>query len=170
MDTSSVDYSLIPSVRPPASPSELTVIHDSLFDTLSSSAESTNVSKVISARADQHVKLDFRKFLETFNECWNFVVRCEIICRRMIVGLRGAVVSQVQVEARTWKCIGLTYSDRPSRFSRHFTRLESASLPSLSRMNSGHRPTFQPHYSMLSTLSWMPPSTIHGSLSLKSIP
>ena len=97
--SSTADYSLIHCIRPPALPSELTAIHDSLFDTLSSSAESANVltSKVISARADQHVKLDFREFVEMFNECWNFVVRCEVICRRMIVGLRGAVVSQVQV-------------------------------------------------------------------------
>jgi hypothetical protein len=168
--TSPVNYSLIPSIRPPVSSSELTVIYDSLYDTLSSSAESANVliSKVISAQADQHAKLDFRKFLEMFNECWNFVVRCEIICRRMIVGLQGAVVSQVQVEARTWIHVGLTYLDRPSHSSRHFTRLESASLPSSSRTNSGHRPTFQPHYNTLSTLSWMPPSTISTSSSLKS--
>jgi hypothetical protein len=153
------------SFRPPASPSKLTVIHNSLYDALSSSAESANVliSKVISARADQHVKLDFHKFLETFNKCWNFLVRCEIICRRMIVGLRGAVISQVQVEAQTWIRVGLTYLDRPSHFSRHFTRLESASLPSSSRTNSGHRPMFRPHYSMLSTLSWMLLFTIHMS-------
>ncbi|KAI9450725.1 Vps54-like protein-domain-containing protein [Lactarius psammicola] len=89
---------VIESIRPPALPSELTAIHDSLFDTLSSSAEAANVltSKVISARADQHVKLDLREFVETFNECWNFVVRCEVICRRMIVGLRGVVVSQAK--------------------------------------------------------------------------
>jgi hypothetical protein len=45
-----VDYSLIPSVRPPVSPSELTVKHNSLFDTLSSSGESANVltSRVMS--------------------------------------------------------------------------------------------------------------------------
>ena len=170
LGTSPVDYSLIPPVRPPASASELAVIHDSLFDTLSSSAESANVlmSKVISARADQHAKLDFREFLETFNECWNFVVRCEIICRRMIVGLRGAVVSQVQVEARTWKRIGLTYLDRPRHFSRHFTKLESASLPSSLRTSSGHRPMFRPHYNRLSTLSSTLPYTIRVSLSLKS--
>ena len=90
-----------PLNRPPALPSELTAIHDSLFDTLSSAAESANMltSKVISTRAEQHAKLVLREFLETFNECWNFVVRCEIICRRMIVGLRGAVVSQVQDRA-----------------------------------------------------------------------
>ncbi|KAH8984052.1 Vps54-like protein-domain-containing protein [Lactarius akahatsu] len=89
---------VIESIRPPALPSELTAIHDSLFDTLSSSAEAANVltSKVISTRADQHVKLDLREFVETFNECWSFVVRCEVICRRMIVGLRGVVVSQAK--------------------------------------------------------------------------
>ncbi|KAH9066196.1 Vps54-like protein-domain-containing protein [Lactarius vividus] len=89
---------VIESIRPPALPSELTAIHDSLFDTLSSSAEAANVltSKVISTRADQHVRLDLREFVETFNECWSFVVRCEVICRRMIVGLRGVVVSQAK--------------------------------------------------------------------------
>ncbi|KAH9980866.1 Vps54-like protein-domain-containing protein [Lactifluus volemus] len=89
---------VIEGLRPPAVPSELTAIHDSLFDTLSSSAESANIltSRVISTRADQHVKLDLREFVDVFNECWNFVVRCEVICRRMIVGLRGVIVSQAK--------------------------------------------------------------------------
>jgi hypothetical protein len=107
------------------------VIHDSLFDTLSSSAESANVltSKVISTRAGQHVKLDFREFLKTFNECWNFVVRCEIIGRKMVVGLRGTVVSQVWVKAQSWKCVGLTCLNSPSH-SCTKSFLQSASLPS----------------------------------------
>ncbi|KAH8992008.1 hypothetical protein EDB92DRAFT_619350 [Lactarius akahatsu] len=42
-DTRTVDRSLIFCCRPPALPSELTAMHDSLFDTLSSSAEVTNV-------------------------------------------------------------------------------------------------------------------------------
>ncbi|KAH9980859.1 Vps54-like protein-domain-containing protein [Lactifluus volemus] len=89
---------IIEGLRPPAVPSELTAIHDSLFDTLSSSAESANIltSRVISTRADQHVKLDLREFVDVFNECWNFVVRCEVICRRMIVGLRCVIVSQAK--------------------------------------------------------------------------
>jgi len=87
------------SHRPPASPSELTAINDSLFDALFSAAESANVltSKVLSTRAEQHIKLELREFLEVFNECWSFVVRCEVTCKRMIVGLRGVVVSQVGV-------------------------------------------------------------------------
>ncbi|KAI0253534.1 Vps54-like protein-domain-containing protein [Lactifluus subvellereus] len=89
---------IIEGIQQPALPLELTTIHDSLFDTLSSSAESANIltSKVISTRADQHVKLDLREFVEMFNECWSFVVRCEVICRRMIVGLRGVVISQAK--------------------------------------------------------------------------
>lgn len=85
--------------RPLALPSELTAIDDSLFDTLSSTIESANVlmSKVLSTRTEQHAKLDLREFVEVFNECWSFVVHCEVTCKRMIVGLRGVVVSQVRV-------------------------------------------------------------------------
>lgn len=89
---------VIEGIRPPASPSELTAINESLFDALFSAAESANVltSKVLSTRAEQHVKLELREFLEVFNECWSFVVRCEVTCKRMIVGLRGVVVSQAK--------------------------------------------------------------------------
>jgi vacuolar protein sorting-associated protein 54 len=89
------------SYRPSAQPSELTAIHDSLFDTLSSTIESANVlvSKVLSARSEQHAKLDLREFVEMFNECWSFVVRCEVTCKRMIVGLRGVAISQVSLVA-----------------------------------------------------------------------
>ena len=72
-------------------------IQDELADILSSAAElsNTQVAKVISLRADQHATLELADFLVFFNESWGFVVKCEIICRRMIVGLRGVVVSQV---------------------------------------------------------------------------
>lgn len=72
-------------------------IQDELADILSSAAElsNTQVAKVISLRADQHAVLELADFLVFFNESWDFVVKCEIICRRMIVGLRGVVVSQV---------------------------------------------------------------------------
>jgi vacuolar protein sorting-associated protein 54 len=91
-------------IHPPrrllALPSELTAIRDSLFDTLSSTIESANVlmSKVLSTRSEQHAKLELREFVEVFNECWSFVVHCEVTCKRMIVGLRGIVVSQVRVK------------------------------------------------------------------------
>ncbi|KAF8462348.1 hypothetical protein DFH94DRAFT_686902 [Russula ochroleuca] len=90
---------VIEGARPPGLPAELSAIHDSLFDTLFSTAESANVSasKVLSTRVEQHVKLDLREFVEIFNECWSFVVRFEVTCKRMIVGLRGVVVSQIWV-------------------------------------------------------------------------
>lgn len=76
-----------------------TSIQDELADILSSAAElsNTQTAKVISLRADQHATLELADFLVFFNESWGFVVKCEIICRRMIVGLRGVVVSQVCV-------------------------------------------------------------------------
>ena len=83
-------------------------MQDSLFDTLSSTVESANIlmSKVLSTRAEQHAKLDLREFVEVFNECWSFVVRCEVTCKRMIVGLRGVVVSQVCVSPVSKKSAG----------------------------------------------------------------
>ena len=64
---------------------------------LSSMAELANLkaAKVLSARAEQHAALDLASFSALFDESWSFVVKCEVICRRMIVGLRGVVVSQV---------------------------------------------------------------------------
>jgi vacuolar protein sorting-associated protein 54 len=84
----------LPKITPTTTP---TSIQDELADILSSSAElsNTQAAKVISLRADQHATLELADFLVFFNESWGFVVKCEIICRRMIVGLRGVVVSQV---------------------------------------------------------------------------
>lgn len=84
--------------RPSDYPADISVLQDNLFDILSSSAELANIlsSKLLSARAEQHTKLELQEFVELFNESWAFVVRCEVICRRMIVGLRGVVVGQVR--------------------------------------------------------------------------
>jgi len=52
-------------------------------------------SVAISARSEQHTSLSLPDFLDLFNHSWDFVLKCEVICRRMIVGLRGVAVSQV---------------------------------------------------------------------------
>lgn len=72
-------------------------IQDELADILSSAAElsNTQAAGIISARVEEHAALELPEFLTFFNESWSFVVRCEIICRRMIVGLRGVIVGQV---------------------------------------------------------------------------
>lgn len=84
--------------RPSDYPAPISLLQDNLFDILSSAAELANIlsSKLLSARAEQHTKLELQEFVELFNESWAFVVRCEVICRRMIVGLRGVVVGQVR--------------------------------------------------------------------------
>ncbi|KAI0039918.1 Vps54-domain-containing protein [Auriscalpium vulgare] len=95
---------VVEGLRPPSSPADLTAVNDTLFDILASSAELANVltSKVLSARSEQHPKLELGEFVELFNESWSFVVRCEVICRRMIVGLRGVAVSQAKVFLQTF--------------------------------------------------------------------
>ena len=79
---------------------DVTALQEELTDILSSAAELANAraSKVVSVRAEQHTALDLPSFCELFNESWDFVVKSEVICRRMIVGLRGTIVSQVRYE------------------------------------------------------------------------
>ncbi|KAI0064444.1 Vps54-domain-containing protein [Artomyces pyxidatus] len=100
----SVLLEILEGVKPPSSPADLTAIHDTLVDILASSTELANVltSKVFAARAEQHAKLELQEFVELFNESWSFVVRCEVICRHMIVGLRGVVVSQAKTFLQTF--------------------------------------------------------------------
>jgi vacuolar protein sorting-associated protein 54 len=72
-------------------------LREEFGDILSSAVElsHTRAANILSVRVDEHTQLDLPEFLRLFNESWNFVVRCEVICKRMIVGLRGVVVSQV---------------------------------------------------------------------------
>ncbi|GAA5932694.1 Vps54p [Sporobolomyces koalae] len=68
-----------------------------ISDVLSAVTELSNVrfSKVIGVRSEVHAQqLDLSQFLEVFDATWNFVLQCEVIVKRMIVGLRGAMVSQ----------------------------------------------------------------------------
>ena len=68
-----------------------------LQETLSTAAELANscAARVLTVRAEEHAKLELREFYELFNKTWEFVVRSEMLSRRMIVGLRGAIVGQV---------------------------------------------------------------------------
>jgi vacuolar protein sorting-associated protein 54 len=77
--------------------SSIPALQEELSDILSSAAElcNTRAASIISMRSEEHIALEFPEFLEFFNESWSFVVKCEILCRRMIVGLRGVAVGQV---------------------------------------------------------------------------
>lgn len=46
-------------------------------------------------RSDQHASLPLKEFLVVFNEGWSFIIKCEVMARKMIVGLRGVMMSQV---------------------------------------------------------------------------
>ena len=76
---------------------DIPALEEDLEDIVSSCAElaNTQAAKVISFRAEQHAVLELAEFLTFFNDSWSFVIRCETIARRMIVGLRGTVVGQV---------------------------------------------------------------------------
>ncbi|OSD08356.1 Vps54-domain-containing protein [Trametes coccinea BRFM310] len=89
---------VVQSIQSPKAMVDITALQEELSDILSSAAELANAltSKVISVRAEQHTALDLPSFCELFNESWDFVVKSEIICRRMIVGLRGTIVSQAK--------------------------------------------------------------------------
>ena len=83
----------------PKSPIDLTALQEDLSDILSSAGELAHAraAKVIGVRSEQHIALDLRSFWTFFNVSWDFVVKSEVICRRMIVGLRGAVVGQASI-------------------------------------------------------------------------
>ncbi|KAG0141899.1 hypothetical protein CROQUDRAFT_82786 [Cronartium quercuum f. sp. fusiforme G11] len=67
-----------------------------LIDVIQAAAELSNTkfSKIIGLRTDLHSNLNLKEFLEIFKSSWNFVIGCEIISHRMIIGLRGILVSQ----------------------------------------------------------------------------
>lgn len=85
------------NMRYPKSPIDIPAIREDLADVLSSAGELANVraSKVVNVRTEQHTALDLPAFWTLFNVSWDFVVRSEVICKRMIVALRGVLVSQV---------------------------------------------------------------------------
>ncbi|KAF8512270.1 Vps54-like protein-domain-containing protein [Gautieria morchelliformis] len=83
-----------------------------LSDALASACELANAraSKVISVRAEQHTQLPLPAFHALFEVTWQFVVACEVLCRKMIVGLRGAVVSQAKGFLATFHAARITSS------------------------------------------------------------
>ncbi|KAF9014055.1 Vps54-like protein-domain-containing protein [Cyathus striatus] len=81
-----------------SSRTEVPAIEDELFDILSSAIDlaNTQAAKVISYRTEQHAALELAEFLAFFNDSWAFVVKCEVICRRMVISLRGTILNQAR--------------------------------------------------------------------------
>ncbi|KAI6127789.1 Vps54-like protein-domain-containing protein [Pisolithus croceorrhizus] len=95
-----------------AIPIDLPSLQEELSDIVSSAADLSNklTAKVISYRAEQHAQLDLPSFLYLFNESWGFVVKCEIICRRVIMGLRGVILSQAKLFLQTFHQLRINQS------------------------------------------------------------
>jgi vacuolar protein sorting-associated protein 54 len=85
-------YSAAASSDPP----DLTSTEEDLADLLAAAAELAHAraARVLSARATAHAALPLRSFAAVFDTSWAFVVRSEVLCRRMLVGLRGAAAGQ----------------------------------------------------------------------------
>ncbi|BGP22691.1 retrograde transporter [Rhodotorula toruloides] len=75
-----------------------------ISDVVHAVAELANVrfSKVIGVRTEVHAHLPLAEFVEIFDLTWQFVVNCETVCQRMIVGLRGAMVAQAKSFLQTF--------------------------------------------------------------------
>ncbi|KAJ7074201.1 retrograde transporter [Mycena amicta] len=93
-------------------PPNTAALQEELSDILSSAAElsNTQAAKLIILRAEQHAILSLSEFFAFFNDSWSFVVKCEVICRQMIVGLRGVVISQSKTFLQTFHQARLTQS------------------------------------------------------------
>ncbi|KAG2158484.1 Vps54-like protein-domain-containing protein [Suillus bovinus] len=89
---------VLESLLAPKPSVDIISLQEELLDILSSTADLSNklAAKVIGYRSEQHAQLDLPGFLTFFNASWGFVVQCEVICRRMIMGLRGVVLSQAK--------------------------------------------------------------------------
>ncbi|KAN0064753.1 hypothetical protein ACQY0O_001810 [Thecaphora frezii] len=53
-------------------------------------------ARLIAIRSGTHTSMDLAPFLAVFQLCWSYVLSSELVCRKMIVGLRGAVLSQAK--------------------------------------------------------------------------
>ncbi|SCV68975.1 BQ2448_1995 [Microbotryum intermedium] len=87
-------------------------LYSDITDVVHAVAELANLrfSKVIGVRTEQHARLPLESFVEIFDVSWAFVLRCETICQRMIVGLRGVMVGQAKTFLQTFHQVRLTDS------------------------------------------------------------
>lgn len=85
-----------------------------ITDVVHAIAELANLrfSKVIGVRTEVHASLELADFLDIFDVSWAFLVHCELVCQRMIVGLRGVMVGQAKTFFQAFHQKRLTESAR----------------------------------------------------------
>lgn len=83
----------LPGQMPEARSSAL---QNELQDGIQALADLANVrlARVVSSRAEIHSSLALADFVAVFNESWHFVLSCEVICKKMVIGLRSVLVAQ----------------------------------------------------------------------------
>ncbi|KAJ1018211.1 hypothetical protein NDA18_006370 [Ustilago nuda] len=69
-----------------------------LSEILVASAEQAHTlcARLLALRSTTHATLELPPFLVVFQLCWSFILSSEQLCRKMIVGLRGIVLSQAK--------------------------------------------------------------------------
>lgn len=114
-------------------------ISEDLTELLHAACELANVTaaKVVSYRSEQHAQLDLPQFIGFFNTSWSFVMRCEVLSRKMIVGLRSTVLSHVSTSPLASFVLRFTPRSRQRYGCKHSTKPGFHGLPSWLKMKSG---------------------------------
>ena len=81
-----------------ASARRKTAVQTELQDGVQAVADLANIrlARIVTSRAEIHAALPLADFVAVFNASWQFVLNCEVICKKMIVGLRGVIVAQAK--------------------------------------------------------------------------
>lgn len=93
-------YSPSPKSPAPRSPAPLSPLESALQtelqELLGSAAELANTrsGKIFATRSEQHAALPLADFCAIYEAAWAFVLRSEVLNRKMIVGLRGVMLTQ----------------------------------------------------------------------------
>ncbi|KAH9930608.1 Vps54-like protein-domain-containing protein [Fomitopsis serialis] len=108
----SIILEVLQAIRSPKASVDVAALQEELSGILSSAAElaHTRASRVVALRGEQHASLDLPSFVTLFNESWVFVVESEKICCRMIVGLRGTMISQAKTFLQTFHQAHISHS------------------------------------------------------------
>ena len=81
-----------------ASDARRVTVQSELQDGIQAVADLANIrlARIVTSRAEIHAGLPLADFVAVFNASWQFVLTCEVICKKMIVGLRGVIVAQAK--------------------------------------------------------------------------
>ncbi|KZV81546.1 Vps54-domain-containing protein [Exidia glandulosa HHB12029] len=104
---------LTPTPRSPAPLSPLeSSLQTSLQELLGSAAElaNTRCGKIFAIRGEQHAALPLADFCAVYEAAWTFVLRSEVLNRKMIVGLRGVMLTQSKAFLAAFHAVRISQS------------------------------------------------------------